>query len=108
MLGIVSTGARERLNAVLTRTALERYFRVVNAAAQDKAAAIAAAIDSLGVDASGTVYVGDHPEDCRSAQQAHVKFLAVTTGAHGTSDFPDGTAILASVADLPAQLLAGR
>lgn len=81
---------------------------MVNAAAHDKAAAIAAAIASLGVDACSSVYVGDHPEDCRSAQQAHVRFVGVTTGAHRASDFPDGTVILASVADLPTQLLAAR
>lgn len=106
VLGIVSTGALQRLNAILTRTALDRYFRIVEAASRDKASAIAAVIDALGVETAGTVYVGDHPEDCRAASQAQVRFAAVRTGVHNVQDFPDGTIVLDSVADLPVQLLA--
>ncbi len=91
-LGIVSTGAPKRLNAILSRTALDRYFRVVEAAARDNVVGIAAAIRSLDVDAAATVYVGDHPEDCRAAKQAQVKpmiapgriGLILTTGAPRT------------------------
>lgn len=108
ILGIVSTGAAIRLKAILDRTALDRYFQVLEAGWKDKAVGISAALKSLKVEAAYAVYVGDHPEDCRAARQAGVGFLAVKTGVHTEADFPEGTVVLASVADLPGQLSSAR
>jgi phosphoglycolate phosphatase len=105
MLGIVSTGVPERLIAILKRAELEKYFSTIKAASKDKVAGIVEAISSLGVKAAATVYVGDHPDDCRAAEQARVTFFAVRTGVNSASDFPAGTAVLTSVAELPSRLL---
>jgi phosphoglycolate phosphatase len=106
LLGIVSTGAPERLNAILKRARLDSYFHTIKAACRDKAAGIGDAIGCLGVDGANTVYVGDHPDDCKAAGLARVRFYAVKTGVHGDGDFPRGTVLLTSVAELTAQLLA--
>jgi phosphoglycolate phosphatase-like HAD superfamily hydrolase len=105
VLGIISTGAIHRIRAILSHARLDRFFRVVKGGSEDKAPVILSVTDALGVDPGSAVYVGDHPEDCRAAVQARVGFIAVTTGAHTESDFPEGTVVLASVADLPGWIL---
>ena len=58
-----------------------------------------------GADAAATVYIGDHPEDCRAANEVQVKFIGVKTGVHKDADFPEGTVVLPSIPDLPAHVL---
>lgn len=103
-LGVVSTGAANRVIPTLIRSGLRRFFRVAVPDSRDKAAGIHAAVRWLGVDAAAAIYVGDHPEDYRAATDAGVRFIAVKTGVHSEADFPEDTLVLSSVADLPAQL----
>jgi phosphoglycolate phosphatase len=105
VLGIVSTGAPERLRAILSQTGLAPHFRVVHGAAAEKAPVIVSVAGTLGLPLPATVYVGDHPTDCQAAVAAGSPFIAVETGVHTAQDFPPGTTVVSSIADLPGLLL---
>jgi phosphoglycolate phosphatase len=106
VLGVVSTGAPERLHTILTRTGLASHFRVVHGAAAEKAPVIVSVAGALGLALPATLYVGDHPTDCQAATAAGSPFIAVGTGVHAAQDFPPETTVTSSIADLPGLLLA--
>lgn len=62
-----------------------------------------AALDALGVTAGQTLYVGDSEVDCRTAQLAGLRFIAVLWGFRSESDLC--TAGAAEFISAPAELL---
>jgi hypothetical protein len=68
---------------------------------RDKVAGIGEAVRDPGVNAQQVVYVGDHSDDCRAAPAAQVGFYAVEKGVYGKGDFPNGTTMLVTLAELP-------
>jgi phosphoglycolate phosphatase len=101
-LGVVSTGASGRIQRTLTRFQLMPYFTetAIMGGAQNKLEAISKAIRRFRTKPWETVYIGDRPDDADAAKNAGVNFIGVTTGAFRESDFPSGSRVVHSLADL--------
>jgi phosphoglycolate phosphatase len=105
-LGIVSTGAPNRVLRTLAQYDVLSYFGEagVVGGAHNKKEAIGHALGHFGIGAQDTIYVGDRPDDGAAALDAGVGFLGVTTGAFTKTDFPKESVVLTSVAVLPRHL----
>jgi len=68
--------------------------------AQNKLEALSKATTQFRMKPRETVYVGDRPDDADAAENAGVNFIGVTTGAFKGSDFPPGSKVVRSLADL--------
>jgi len=101
-LGVVSTGASGRIRRTLTRFQLMPYFTEtgIMGGAQNKLEALSKATTQFRMKPRETVYVGDRPDDADAAENAGVNFIGVTTGAFKGSDFPPGSKVVRSLADL--------
>ena len=84
-LGIVSTKFRYRIQGILQREGLERFFRVI-VGGEDVSvhkpdpSGLLAAVRALGGSCSRSLYVGDSSTDAETAKAAGVRFMAVLTG----------------------------
>lgn len=101
-LGVVSTGASGRIRRTLTRFQLMPYFTEAGIIgdAQNKLEALSKATTLFRMKPGETVYVGDRPEDADAAKNAGLNFIGVTTGAFKDGDFPPGSKVVPSLADL--------
>jgi phosphoglycolate phosphatase len=101
-LGVVSTGASGRIRRTLTHLQLMPYFTEAGIIgdAQNKLEALSKATTQFRMKPGETVYVGDRPEDADAAKNAGLNFIGVTTGAFKEGDFPLGSKVVRSLADL--------
>jgi phosphoglycolate phosphatase len=101
VLGIVSTGAGDRIRRTLSRFGILAYFgnRIFGGAA-DKTKVIEDALSDLNFSVEQAIYVGDRPEDGQASNKANVSFVAITTGSFAAEQFPHGTPVIASLTEL--------
>jgi phosphoglycolate phosphatase len=102
-LGIVSTGAPERIRRTLTRYGISSISGEagVFGGFRKKEEGIRRAVAHFRSRATDAIYVGDRPDDGEVAHAAGVGFIAVSTGAFGRPDFAIEIPVLGSVAELP-------
>ena len=105
-LGVVSTGARQRILKALNQFSALSYFGddAIIGGAASKGEAIRSALVHFHARREDTLYVGDRPDDHDASIAAGVTFIGVATGAFSEKDFPDGCIVLSSVAVLPEYL----
>jgi len=109
-IGVVSTKYRHRIEGVLARERLRKYFDVI-VGGEDVSChkphpeGALKAVAALGTDARETLYVGDSVVDAETAKRARLPFVAVLTGVTAKDAFAAYKPIavfdtLTSVADL--------
>ncbi len=97
-LGIVSTKFRYRIQGILQREGLERFFQVI-VGGEDVSthkpdpSGLLAAVRALGGSCSGSLYVGDSSTDAETAKAAGVPFVAVLSGTTPREEFRDSGAV---------------
>jgi phosphoglycolate phosphatase len=113
-LGIVSTKYRYRIERVLEREKLRRFFDVVIGGEdveehKPHPAGLFEAIRRLECSPSATVYVGDSVVDAEVAKRAAVPFVAVLSGVTPGNHFHayERIATLKDVSELPSLLHTG-
>jgi phosphoglycolate phosphatase-like HAD superfamily hydrolase len=103
-LGVVSSGATDRIRETMNRHNALLYFDAVVGGKLDKAQGIDSAVNQLRATNQESLYLGDRSDDEIVAIKARVSFIGVMTGAFRKSDFPPECILLPSVAQLPAYL----
>jgi phosphoglycolate phosphatase len=106
--GIVSTKYRRRIEGILAAANLEGAVDVIvggDDVSRHKPdpEPLHLAMSRLGVDASGSLYVGDHPVDGQAAGSAGLRFVRVMTGADHANpawDAIDAYATIESIGEL--------
>ncbi len=93
-MGIVSTKTRIRIEEVLEKFDLKKYFRVViggDEVAENKPSPMGLlhAMEVLSVTKNETLYIGDSTTDAKTARNAGVAFVAVLTGVTKREDFAE-------------------
>jgi phosphoglycolate phosphatase len=106
-IGIVSTKFRRRIETILARDLLLDAFDVIVGGEDVRKPkpdpeGLVKALGQLGVRATDSLYVGDHPVDAEAAAAAAIPFAAVLTGAAARNDFEPWPAslFLGSLGDL--------
>jgi len=97
-LGLVTSGDRARVTSELRELGLDAVFATVVCGGdvspkKPHPAALLSALDSLGVPARESVYVGDSPEDIEMARAAGARSIGIPGG------FPNRDALVASRPD---------
>ncbi|MGZ4838352.1 MAG: HAD family hydrolase [Terriglobales bacterium] len=103
-IGVVSTKYRHRIEGVLERERMRKYFDIIiggEDVAQHKPHPEGAlkAVEALGLAAKDILYVGDSVVDAETARRARLPFVAVLTGVTAKHAF-DGHASIAIVDSL--------
>jgi HAD superfamily hydrolase (TIGR01549 family) len=103
-IGLVTSGDRQRVARELVLHDLDRAFATVVCADDARMKkphpeALLLALDRLGVESGGAVYVGDSPEDVEMARAARVRSVGVPGG------FPNRDALEAARPDVWAESL---
>lgn len=114
-LGIVSTKFRYRIEAILARDRLLDAFAVLVGGEDVRRPkpdpeGVLAALERLGVEPRGALYVGDGAVDAETARRAGVAFAAVLSGVTPPAAFEGlgACAMLGSLAELPSRLRPAR
>jgi HAD superfamily hydrolase (TIGR01549 family) len=84
MLGLVTSGSKNRVLKDLERTGIQRFFKTVVTAndvhkPKPSSEALELALGNLGLRPDEAVYIGDSYADYKMAQAAKVNFLGVTS-----------------------------
>ncbi len=111
-LGIVTAKRRQTVALAFEHVSIEHLFDVVvgsddTARHKPDPEPILHALELLGADADGTVYVGDSPFDIRAAKAAGVHAVAVTWGgihSHATLAAEEPDAVVHTAEELRAAL----
>ncbi|MCD5400731.1 MAG: hypothetical protein BZY67_00930 [SAR202 cluster bacterium Io17-Chloro-G1] len=103
-MGIVSTKYRYRIEDILDRAGLLRYFdNIVGGEDVDRHKpapdSLLLAMENLSVNRQEVIYVGDSITDAKTAEAADVEFVAVTSGTTSPKEFDafPNMAVLAGV-----------
>ncbi len=117
MTAILTRGSRRYTELALTASGLKEEFDIIICRddyplieAKPNPLALRRVFDRLGVDASNSLFVGDHETDLLCAKGARTPFAAVLTGNQGLDVWrqlsPD--VILDSMAEIPELLEGGK
>ena len=111
-MGIVSNNRRSRIELVLQKERMSRWFQTVVgeedvARHKPEPEGLLAAIKRLNATPARTIYVGDNTVDAETARRANVAFVAVLSGTTKRDSFNpyDSYAIIDDICDLPDLLL---
>ena len=93
-IGIISTKLRYRIEATFELYKIQNWIDIIVGSEDVKThkpspEGLLYAIDALGVSKEEVLYVGDNIIDAKTAQNAGVDFVAVTTGTNSAEDFAD-------------------
>ena len=91
-LGVVSTKFHYRIEAILKRERLLDSFRVIVGSEdvpkqKPDPAALELALETLNIEPSHAIYVGDSTIDAEAAKRAHMPFVAILSGTTQREDF---------------------
>lgn len=108
ILGLVTSGSRQRVMRDLAATGIADYFQVIVtgddvAKPKPDPEGLLIALDRLQIRPSQALYVGDAREDCLMSQAAGVPFVGVTS-EFATVAEAGGCATLADLAELAAYI----
>ena len=93
-IGIISTKLRYRIEATFELYEIQNWIDIIVGSEDVKThkpspEGLLYAIEALGVRKEEVLYVGDNIIDAKTAQNAGVDFVAVTTGTNSAEDFRD-------------------
>jgi HAD superfamily hydrolase (TIGR01549 family) len=98
---IITLNRSENVRTILERFQLMNYFETI--AGRDNAPKLKPdpihvqyLLELLEVQAGSCILIGDHPNDMETAQNAGVRFIAVTTDRHSAEEFGDGATYIVS------------
>ncbi|MCY4580534.1 MAG: HAD-IA family hydrolase [Chloroflexi bacterium] len=110
-IGIVSSGRRRRINAVLQRYGLDGRFGVIVGSEDVETmkpdpTGLRRAVDALSTPIESCLYVGDSVTDAETARRAGVPFVAVLSGVTEREAFAEyaPAMVLGSAGKLPGAL----
>ena len=110
-IGIVSSGRRRRINAVLQRYGLDKRFGVIVGSEDVETmkpdpTGLRRAVDALNTPRESCLYVGDSVTDAETARRAGVSFAAVLSGVTEREAFAEyaPAMVLGSAGKLPGAL----